>query len=114
MVGYVVEVDAARVGYGERVSDEFVVVVAVEGAGVGVVEPLEFLGDSQGGGRHPSAGGVGVAYGVEGFFVGLGSVATSYSGTVSARRAANMVLRSSCGGMNTNLGIWVSCRLSEL
>ena len=52
--------------------DEFVVVVAEEWAGVGVVEPLELLGDGERGGRHPAAGGVGIAYGFKGLLVGLG------------------------------------------
>ena len=72
MVGYVVEVYAARVCDGQRVFGQFPVVVSEEGASVRIVQPGEFFSDGERVGRYPAERGVGVAYCLYGVFVGFG------------------------------------------
>ena len=68
---YVVEVDAARVAYRERMLYQFGVVVTVEWPCVRVLHPAELIGDIQHFGRDPAIDAVGVLDRFHRLLVGL-------------------------------------------
>ena len=71
MVGYVVEVDAARVAYRERMLNQLRVVVTKEGTCVRILHPTQFLSDLQGIGRDPAIHAIGVADRFHRLFISL-------------------------------------------